>query len=355
MLEKSRKFKDRFDELTRLVVLPEVIADNREWQKLAKERSGLEEIADAHDKLEKTVNEIENLTKLLKSETDAEMKAMYNEELYDLKASKIEQEEEVKFLMLPKDEDDDKNVIIEVRSAAGGEESSLFCSALTKMYTRYAERCNWKTEVLDLTETELGGIKEITFLIKGKGAYSKLKFESGVHRVQRVPETESQGRIHTSTSTVAVLPEVEEVGFEIDEKDLRVDTYRSGGAGGQHVNKTESAVRMTHLPTGIVVACQDERSQIKNRERAMKILKSKLYDYYKTQKESEYKEQRKNQVGTGDRSEKIRTYNYPQDRVTDHRINFSQSNLPGFLDGNLEELINELIRKNRELMLGVEE
>ena len=355
MLDKSKKFKDRFDELTRLVVLPEVIADNREWQKLAKERSSLEEIAEMHVRLEKVVKETIDISGLIKTEKDSEMKAMYQEELYALTHKKAELEEEIKFLMLPKDEDDDKNVIIEIRSAAGGEESSLFCSVLTKMYTRYAERCNWKTEVLDINETEIGGIKDITFLIKGKGAYSRLKFESGVHRVQRVPETENQGRIHTSTSTVAVLPEVEEVDVNIRDEDLKIDTYCSGGAGGQHVNKTESAIRITHLPTGIVVTCQDERSQIKNRARAMKILSSKLYDHYKTEKESEYKENRKNQVGTGDRSEKIRTYNYPQNRVTDHRVGFSTNDILGVLDGKLQELIDELIRKNRELMLGISE
>ena len=255
--------------------------------------------------------------------------------------------EEIKILLLPKDANDDSNVIIEIRQAAGGEESALFCSVLFRMYQMYADKKHWKVEVMDLNETELGGIKEITFMVKGKGAYSRFKYESGVHRVQRVPETESQGRIHTSTSTVAVLPEIEEVEFEIEDKDLKIDTYRSSGAGGQHVNKTESAIRITHLPTGIVVACQDERSQIKNRERAMSILRSKLYDYYQGQIESEYKQERKSQVGTGDRSERVRTYNYPQGRVTDHRVNVTSYNIESVLNGDLDLFIDALTLKDR--------
>jgi len=245
-------------------------------------------------------------------------------------------------LLLPKDENDDKNVIVEIRAGAGGDEAALFASELMRMYMMYAEHHRWKVEILDQNEIELGGIKEATFQITGNGAYSKLKFESGVHRVQRVPETESQGRVHTSTATVAVLPELEEVEFEILDKDLRIDTYRSSGAGGQHINKTDSAIRMTHLPTGIVVTCQDERSQIKNREKAMMILRSKLYDYYQGQKNKEYADTRKSQVGTGDRSERIRTYNFPQGRITDHRINYTAYNLLDFMNGELDALITEL-------------
>jgi peptide chain release factor 1 len=237
---------------------------------------------------------------------------------------------------------DDKNVIVEIRGGAGGEEASLFAMQLMRMYHRFAERTRWKIEDIDINETELGGIKEATFMINGQGAYSKMKYESGVHRVQRVPETESQGRVHTSTVTVAVLPEAVEVDFEISDKDLRIDTYRSSGAGGQHVNKTDSAIRMTHLPTGIAVACQDERSQIKNREKAMRLLKSRLYDYYQSLKDAEYAEYRKIQVGTGDRSERIRTYNFPQGRVTDHRIGMTLYNLPSFMDGDIFQMIEAL-------------
>ena len=252
---------------------------------------------------------------------------------------------------MPKDENDDKNVIIEVRPAAGGEEAALFANTLMNMYVRYAERNGWKVEVNELEQTELGGLKECSLTIRGKDAFSKLKYESGVHRVQRVPETESQGRVHTSTVTVAVLPEIEEVDFEILDKDLRIDTYRSSGAGGQHINKTDSAIRMTHLPTGIVVTCQDERSQIKNREKAMNLLKAKLYNYYKTQIDTEYSQNRKNQVGTGDRSERIRTYNFPQGRITDHRINYSVFSIDAFLDGDLDDMICELQKHDQQQKL----
>ena len=351
MLEKTRKIKERFDELTTLVSDSSVIADNRYWQKLVKERSELEEIAEKHDELEKMLNEKASVEEALSTETDAEMLDLYQEEFASLKERITEIEEEIKILLLPKDENDDKNVIVEIRPAAGGEESALFSYVLMKMYTRFAERNGWKVEIIDVNETELGGFKEAVFMIKGKNCYSRLKFESGVHRVQRVPETESQGRIHTSTATVAVLPEVEDVDFEILDKDIRVDTYRSSGAGGQHVNKTESAIRMTHIPTGIVVACQDERSQIKNREKAMNILKSKLYSYYKEQQDSAIREDRKSQVGTGNRNERIRTYNYPQGRITDHRVNFTAYNLDAFLDGDIGELLDELARDDQQKRL----
>lgn len=342
ILEKTGKMKARFDELTDLVLKPEILSDNKEYKKLSKERARLEDIASAHDKLKKLVEDYEACQADYEKESDIELRNMFYEEIGGLK-NQIENEiEEVKILLLPKDENDDNNVIIEIRSAAGGEESSLFCSVLTRMYTYYAEKNHWKVEIMDVNETELGGIKEITFMVKGKGAYSKLKYESGVHRVQRVPETESQGRIHTSTSTVAVLPEVEDVDVEINEGDLRIDTYRASGAGGQHINKTESAIRITHIPTGIVVNCQDERSQIKNKERAMSILRSKLYDLYKTERDNEYKQTRKDQVGTGDRSERVRTYNYPQGRVTDHRVNVSSYDIEGVLNGNIDIFIEAL-------------
>ena len=347
ILQKTARTKERFDELTRLVSDPEIIVDNRQWKKLVKERSGLEDIVAAHDRLEKLQNELFSAQTELEKETDHDIKEMFHEEISRLKTEIEKEVEEIKVLLLPKDANDDSNVIIEIRQAAGGEESGLFCSVLYRMYSMYADKKHWKVEVMDINETELGGIKEITFMVKGKGAYSKLKYESGVHRVQRVPETESQGRIHTSTSTVAVLPEIEDVEFEIEDKDLKIDTYRSSGAGGQHVNKTESAIRITHLPTGIVVACQDERSQMKNRERAMSILRSKLYDYYQGQIESEYKAERKSQVGSGDRSERVRTYNYPQGRVTDHRVNVTSYNLEGVLNGDIDIFIDALTLKDR--------
>ena len=347
ILEKTGKTKERFDTLTEMVSDPAVIADNREWKKLVKERSQIEDIASAHVKLEKMVKDLELAEEGYASESDNDLRDLFYEEIGSLKKQIEEEIEEIKILLLPKDANDDSNVIIEIRQAAGGEESALFCNVLHRMYVMYAEKQRWKVEVMDVNETELGGIKEITFMVKGKGAYSKFKYESGVHRVQRVPETESQGRIHTSTSTVAVLPEIEEVEFEIEDKDLKVDTYRSSGAGGQHVNKTESAIRITHLPTGIVVACQDERSQIKNRERAMSILRAKLYDFYQGQIENEYKENRKSQVGTGDRSERVRTYNYPQGRVTDHRVNVTSYSIDNVLNGDIEMFIDALTLKDR--------
>ena len=351
MLEQTIKIKQRYDELTELVIKPEIIADNKAWQKLVKERSSIEEIAQAHDALEKLIKNLNDSEESLKTETDELMKQMFEEDILETKKQIEKLNADIQIMLLPKDENDDKNVIIEIRPAAGGDESALFSWVLMKMYTRYAERQGWKVEYNEIEETELGGIKQCSFMIKGKNAFSKLKYESGVHRVQRVPETESQGRVHTSTATVAVLPEIEEVDFEILDKDVRVDTYRSSGAGGQHVNKTDSAIRMTHLPTGIVVACQDERSQIKNREKAINLLKAKLYDYYKSQIDSEYSENRKNQVGTGDRSERIRTYNYPQGRITDHRINFSVFSMENFLDGDIEEMIEELQKADQKQKL----
>ena len=350
-LEKTKKSKERYDELTELVMKPEIIADNKGWKKLVKERSSLEDIANAYTSLLSLSQNLENCENDLKNEKDSEMKALFKSEIKELK-EKIEKEiEEIKILLLPKDENDDSNAILEIRAAAGGEESALFGAELLRMYTHFADKNRWKTEILDVNETELGGIKECTVLFRGKGAYSKLKYESGVHRVQRVPETESGGRIHTSTATVAVLPEIEDIDFEILDTDLKIDTYRSGGAGGQHVNKTESAIRITHLPTGIVVTCQDERSQLKNKEKAMNILKSKLYDYYREQRDSEYEQNRKSQVGRGNRNERIRTYNYPQGRVTDHRTNLSSYDLEGVLNGNIEEFIDAMIIKERAEML----
>ena len=351
MLEQTEKIKKRYDELTELVVNPEIIADNKRWQKLVKERNSIEEIAQCHDNLVKLTKNLQESEKVVSTEKDPEMVEIFKEDIENTKKEIEKLNEQIQILLLPKDENDDKNVIIEVRPAAGGEESALFASTLMNMYIRYAERNNWKIEVNELEETELGGVKACSITIKGSNVFSKLKYESGVHRVQRVPETETQGRVHTSTVTIAVLPEIEEVDFEILDKDLRIDTYRSSGAGGQHVNKTDSAIRMTHLPTGIVVACQDERSQIKNREKAMNLLKAKLYDYYKSKIDSEYSANRKNQVGTGDRSERIRTYNYPQGRITDHRINYSVFNMNSFLDGDIGELIEELQKYDQKQKL----
>ena len=294
---------------------------------------------------------VESCEKDLETQTDLEMKELFQTEIDDLKSKINQKVEDIKILLLPKDENDDSNAIMEIRSAAGGEESALFCLELCRMYSHYAEKHRWKVEYIDMNETELGGIKEATILIKGKGAFSRLKYESGVHRVQRAPETESQGRIHTSTSTVAVLPEVEDVEFEILDKDLRIDVFHSGGAGGQNVNKVETAIRITYLPLNIVVACQDERSQLKNKEKAMNILKAKLYDYYQEQRDAEYDQSRKSQVGRGNRNERIRTYNYPQGRVTDHRTNFSSYDLEGVLNGDLDQFIDAMILKERTQML----
>lgn len=341
-IEKLEKTVEKYDELTKKVCDSEVIADNRTWQKLVKEHSSLTPIVEKYYALKKCLENQISSKEILDKEKDAELVEMAKEDIEENKRLQEKLEEELQILLLPKDENDDKNVIMEIRGGAGGDEAALFASELMRMYMMYAEAHRFKVEVLDMSEIELGGIKEATLSISGEGAYSKLKYESGVHRVQRVPETESQGRVHTSTATVAVLPELEEVEFEIEDKDLRVDTYRSSGAGGQHINKTDSAIRLTHLPTGIVVTCQDQRSQIKNREKAMMILRSKLYDFYQGQKDKEYADNRKSQVGTGDRSERIRTYNFPQGRISDHRIGYTAYNLLDFMNGDLDALISEL-------------
>lgn len=338
-LEKLQNIKAKFDELTKSLSDPQVIADNKEWTRIAKEHADLQPVADTYAALTKVESDLSGAEAML---SDPEMAELAAAEIEDLKAKRESLEHELKILLLPVDPNDSKNVIMEVRGGAGGEEAALFAAELVRMYKMFAEKNRWKVEDIDSNETELGGVKEAVFGITGANVYSVLKFESGVHRVQRVPETETQGRIHTSTVTVAVLPEVEDVKVEINEKDLKIDTYRSGGAGGQHVNKTDSAVRMTHLPTGIVVQCQDERSQIKNRDKAMKVLKSKLYDLMQSEADKEYSATRKNQVGTGDRSERIRTYNFPQGRVTDHRINMTLYSLPNFMNGDIGEMTEAL-------------
>lgn len=342
MLDKLKSLKEKYYALQNEIVSPEVISDNKRYIEVAKEYNTLQPIVEAYERYESLIADSKLCEDNLKTETDSEMIDLLKTELKENKEKIAGLEDELKILLLPKDENDDKNVIMEIRGGAGGEEASLFGGDLFRMYSMYADKQGWKVEVLSMNSTELGGVKECSFMIKGKDAYKRLKYESGVHRVQRVPETESSGRIHTSTATVAVLPEREDVDVEINEKDLKIDVYRSGGAGGQHVNTTDSAVRITHLPTGMVVECQDERSQYKNKDRAMSILKSKLYDFYRTQADEEYAKTRKTQVGSGDRSERIRTYNYPQGRLTDHRINYTVYNLEAFLNGDLDDLIDNL-------------
>ena len=344
--------KNRFDELTAKISDPAVIADTATWQKLVKERSALEEPVNLYAEYVANEATVSECREIIDDGSDKEMVALAKEELSAALKNREELTENLKIALLPKDPDDDKNVIIEIRAGAGGDEAGLFGAELVRMYERFAERCRWKVKEIDVNANDLGGIKEAVFMITGHGAYSRLKYESGVHRVQRVPETESQGRIHTSTVTVAVLPEAEDVEVEILEKDLKIDAYRAGGAGGQYVNKTESAIRITHLPTGIVVTCQDEKSQGKNKESAMKVLKSRVYDYYRTQQEKEYASSRKMLVGTGDRSERIRTYNFPQGRVTDHRIGLTLYSLDAFLDGDLFEMLDALALANRNEMLS---
>ena len=342
MIERLKKIKERFNELTKDLIDPNVLADMSVWQKKSKEQSDLAPIVEKYDEYEKTENDMKDAEEMLKSETDPDMVAMLNDEYYNGKEKLKKIEEELKILLLPKDDNDEGNVIVEIRAGVGGDEAGLFAGDLFRMYTMFADRNHFKVEVLDEDSGENGVIKQVNFMVTGKGAYAKFKYESGVHRVQRVPVTESSGRIHTSAATVAVLPEAKNVQIEINEKDLQIDYYRSGGAGGQHVNKTESAIRITHIPTGIVVACQDERSQGKNKEKAMNWLKSKLYDYYQSQEDSAYAEKRKIQVGSGDRSEKIRTYNYPQSRVTDHRINMTIYSLENFMNGDIGEMVKAL-------------
>ncbi len=341
MFEKLDFMRARFIELNELIGKPEIVAKQEEWQKLVKEHSTLGPIVEAYEQYLAYQEQMADCKEMMKSD-DKEMAEMAEIEYYDLRDKKDKLEGEIKIMLLPKDPMDEKNVIIEIRGGAGGEEAALFAYELMRMYHFFADRLRWKVEDINVNQTELGGVKEAVFMINGKGAYSKMKYESGVHRVQRVPETESQGRVHTSTVTVAVLPEAEEVAVEYNEKDFKIDTYRSGGAGGQHVNKTESAVRITHLPTGIVVECQDERSQIKNREKAWKVMNSRLYDHFRTLKDKEYAENRKTQVGTGDRSERIRTYNFPQGRVTDHRIGFTIYSLGEFMNGDMFQMVEAL-------------
>ncbi len=342
MIVKLDKIESRYHEIGELLSKPETISNQQLFKSLGKELADLTPIVENYNTYKSHKSQFEDCEQMLSIENDLELKSMIKDELDELRDALEKDEENLKISMLPKDPNEDNNVIIEIRAGAGGDEAALFGTELMKMYRHYADVNRWKVEEVNMSFTELGGAKELVFMIAGKGAYGKLKFESGVHRVQRVPETESQGRVHTSTVTVAVLPEAEDIEVNLNENDIKVDTYRSGGAGGQHVNKTESAIRMTHIPTGIVVECQDERSQIKNREKALKVLKSRVYDYFQSQAQKEYAQNRKAQVGTGDRSERIRTYNFPQGRVTDHRIGLTLYSLEKFMLGDMDEMISAL-------------
>lgn len=343
MFDKLDFILEKYEELSKKVSDPDVIADQANWQKYMKEMSELEPIVKEYKEYKKAKDALAEAKEILEAESDEELREMAREELKELETQITDSEAKLKILLLPKDPNDDKNVFLEIRAGTGGDEAALFGGDLLRMYLRYAERRHWKTEIIDMNDTGIGGVKEATVLIKGKGAYSRLKFESGVHRVQRVPETESSGRIHTSAATVAVLPEVDDVEVKIDPNDVKVDVYRASGNGGQCVNTTDSAVRMTHLPTGIVVTCQDEKSQIQNREKAMRVLKARLYDKMVQEQNDKISADRKSQVGSGDRSERIRTYNFPQGRVTDHRINLTIYKLDQFLDGDIDEAIDGLI------------
>ena len=337
MFEKLEAVEKRYEELTKMIADPEVISNHTEWQKLMKEHASIEDIVLKFREYKKIKQSMEEAEELMQ---DPEMKELAEMEYYEGKENLPKIEEELKILLIPKDPDDDKNIMCEIRAGAGGEEAALFAGTLFRMYTMYAEKRHWKLEVLNENETGLGGYKEISFMITGKGVYSRLKFESGVHRVQRVPDTESSGRIHTSTATVAVLPVVEDVEIEINPADIKMEVFRASGAGGQHINKTSSAVRLIHEPTGIVVECQTERSQFQNKDNAMKMLRTKLYEIEKEKQDSEISNARKTQVGSGDRSEKIRTYNYPQGRITDHRIGMSIYQMENFLNGDIDEMID---------------
>ena len=352
MFDKLQSAEARYEEISHKLGQPEVIENQEEYKKLMKEYSKMEELILKYREYKKVSENIAEAKLLLEEKLDSDFESLVQEELKESTQKLEELKKELQILLLPKDPNDEKNVIIEIRAGAGGEEAALFSSVLFRMYSKYAEKNHWKTEIMDKNETEIGGFKEIVFSIEGEGAYSKLKFESGVHRVQRIPTTEANGRIHTSTVTVAVLPEVEDVDVTINPNDLRIDTYRASGAGGQHINKTSSAIRITHLPTGIVVSCQDERSQYKNKDKAMKVLRSKLYEMAQQEQQSMVAQDRKSQVGTGDRSERIRTYNYPQGRVTDHRIGLTLYKLDEFFDGDIQEVIDALITTSQAEKLG---
>ena len=340
VLDRLQAVENRYEKLNELLSDPAIISDSNKLREYSKEQSDIQETVEVYREYKDVREQLKDAKAMLEDKLDAEMREMVKEEVSELESQEKTLSERLKILLVPKDPNDDKNVIVEVRGAAGGDEAALFAGDLYRMYSRYAEVQGWKTEIIEASYTELGGYKEIIFMINGKGAFAKLKFENGAHRVQRVPETESGGRIHTSTATVAVLPEAEEVEIDIHEKDVRVDTFASSGPGGQSVNTTMSAVRLTHLPTGVVVSCQDEKSQIKNKEKAMKVLRARVYDKFRQEAQAEYDQNRKQAVGTGDRSERIRTYNFPQNRVTDHRIGLTIQKLDQILQGKLDDFIN---------------
>ncbi|RST77062.1 peptide chain release factor 1 [Siminovitchia acidinfaciens] len=351
MFDRLQSVEDRYEKLNELLSDPEIVSDSEKLREYSKEQSSISETVEVYREYKEAKSEYDDAKEMLDDKLDAEMREMVKEEIAELEDRIEELEERLKILLIPKDPNDDKNVIMEIRGAAGGDEAALFAGALYRMYSRYAEAQGWKTEVIEEHSTGLGGFKEIIFIINGNGAFSRLKYENGAHRVQRVPETESGGRIHTSTATVAVLPEAEEVEVDIHEKDIRVDTFASSGPGGQSVNTTMSAVRLTHIPTGTVVSCQDEKSQIKNKEKAMKVLRARVYDKFQQEAQQEYDANRKSAVGTGDRSERIRTYNFPQNRVTDHRIGLTIQKLDQILEGKLDEVIDALIVEDQSKKL----
>ncbi|NLP51768.1 peptide chain release factor 1 [Bacillus sp. RO1] len=351
MFDRLQAVEMRYEKLTELLSDPEVISDTKKLREYSKEQSDIQETVEAYREYKAVTEQLDDAKAMLEDKLDADMREMVKEEISELEEQQENLADRLHILLLPKDPNDDKNVIMEIRGAAGGDEAALFAGDLYRMYSRYAEAQGWKTEVMEAASTGVGGYKEIIFMITGKGAYSKLKFENGAHRVQRVPETESGGRIHTSTATVAVLPEAEEVEIEIHDKDIRVDTFASSGPGGQSVNTTMSAVRLTHIPTNTVVSCQDEKSQIKNKEKAMKVLRARVYDKFQREVQAEYDANRKQAVGTGDRSERIRTYNFPQNRVTDHRIGLTIQKLDQILQGKLQEVIDALIMEDQALRM----
>jgi len=356
LFDKLELLVEKFEELEKKIIDPEIMKDMNVWQKLAKEHGDMKPIVEKYREYSKHKKELEENKEMLKESLDDEMKELVKKEISELEDSIEKEEQDLKILLLPKDPNDEKNVFMEVRAGTGGDEAGLFAEDLLRMYRMFAEKQRWKTEIMSISEQGVGGIKEVVFLVKGQGAYSKLKYESGVHRVQRVPATESSGRIHTSAATVAVLPEVEDVDVVINQNDLRIDVYRASGNGGQCVNTTDSAVRITHIPTGVVVTCQDEKSQLKNKDKAMKILKSRLYEKYQEEQNKDIADARKSQIGSGDRSERIRTYNFPQGRVTDHRINMTIYQLDGFLNGDISDMIDALITSDQaKKMLAIAE
>ncbi|MGD7022889.1 peptide chain release factor 1 [Rossellomorea vietnamensis] len=351
MFDRLQAVEDRYEKLNELLSDPEIVNDPKKLREYSKEQSNIQETVEAYREYKEATSQFKDAKSMLEEKLDSEMREMVKEEVSELEEQIEKLEGRMKILLIPKDPNDDKNVIMEVRGAAGGDEAALFAGDLYRMYSRFAEAQGWKTEVMEANSTGVGGYKEIIFMITGNGAYSKMKYENGAHRVQRVPETESGGRIHTSTATVACLPEAEEVEIDIHEKDIRVDTFASSGPGGQSVNTTMSAVRLTHMPTGVVVSCQDEKSQIKNKEKAMKVLRARVYDKFQREVQAEYDANRKSAVGTGDRSERIRTYNFPQNRVTDHRIGLTIQKLDQILEGKMDDVIDALILEDQSKLL----